>query len=82
MTFKEFWKLPENERPAAFSKLSSRDKMLVRQQQASVGTPQVIPCNGCDFRIGITAACAAYPDGLTADLIKAAMEHCEYRETH
>ncbi len=82
MTFKEFWALPEDERPAAFSQLSPRDRMLVRQQQTSVGTQRFIPCNGCKFRIGITAACEAYPEGLTADHVREAMKRCEYRETH
>ena len=82
MTFGEFWALSEEKRPAAFSKLSPRDRMLVRQQQASVGTPQVIPCNGCEYRIGITAACAAHPEGLTADHVREAIYHCENRETH
>ena len=82
MTFKEFGDLPEEEQQSAFSELSSKDKMLVRQQQTSVGTMHYIPCNGCEFRIGINAACAAHPGGLTADIIKAAIKHCEYRETH
>lgn len=82
MTFKEFWALPEAERPAAFSKLSPRDRMLVRQQQTSVETAQTIPCNGCKFRFGITAACEAHPEGLTADHVREAMKHCKYRETH
>lgn len=38
MIFKEFWALPEEERPAAFSKLSPRDRMFVHKQQTSVGT--------------------------------------------
>lgn len=82
MTFKEFCDLPEEEQQSAFSELSSKDKMLVRQQQTSVGTMHYIQCNGCEFRIGINAACAAHPDGLTADIIKAAIKHCKYRETH
>lgn len=33
MTFDKFWELPEDERAKAFSQLSARDKMGVRQQQ-------------------------------------------------
>lgn len=81
MTFDEFWELPENERAKAFSQLSNRDKMGVRQQQISYNIDS-IPCNNCKFRIGITLACEAYPDGLTADRIKSVMKHCEYVEKH
>ena len=80
MTFEEFWNLPEAKRATAFKELSSMDRMLVRQQQSSIGTVRVIPCNECKFRIGIMLACEAYPDGLTSNRIKSAMKHCEYVE--
>ena len=81
MTFDKFWKLPESERPKAFSQLSNRDKMGVRQQQISLKI-DIIPCNDCKFRFGITAACEAHPEGLTADHIRTAMKHCEYCDAH
>ena len=81
MTFDEFWELPEKERAKAFPQLSERDKMGVRQQQISYSI-ESIPCNDCKFRFGITAACEAHPEGLTADHVRDAMKHCENRETH
>ncbi|MBE6005602.1 MAG: hypothetical protein E7238_00260 [Sarcina sp.] len=81
MTFDEFWELPEKERAKAFPQLSERDRMGVRQQQISYSI-ESIPCNDCKFRFGITAACEAHPEGLTADHVRDAMKHCEYRETH
>lgn len=81
MTFDEFWELPEKERAKAFPQLSERDKMGVRQQQISYSI-ESIPCNDCKFRFGITAACEAHPEVLTADHVRDAMKHCEYRETH
>ena len=81
MTFDKFWELPEDERAKAFSQLSARDKMGVRQQQISYSIP-VVPCNSCQYRMGITAACAAHPDGLTADHVREAMINCEYLEMH
>lgn len=78
MTFEEFWKLPKDQRATSFKELSPRDRMLVRQQQSSVGSERFIQCNECKYRIGSTLACEAYPDGLTADRIKAAIKHCDY----
>lgn len=82
MTLEEFWNLPEDKKATAFKELSSKDRMLVRQQQSSIGTERVISCNECKFRIGITLTCEAYPDGLTSDRIKSAMKHCEYVDRH
>ena len=51
MTFKEFWDLPEEEQQSAFSELSSKDKMLVRQQQTSVGTMHYIRVMVVNFEL-------------------------------
>lgn len=73
LTLREFWQLSEEERCKRYKDLSDHDKLGVRITMPS-GPPVHVPCNECANRIRGKPACKAFPDGLTADHIRAVME--------
>ena len=75
LTFKEFCKLPYEERAQRYSELSDHDKFLARCSELTDAKHLFkIPCNSCIHRIKRTLKCEAYPDGIDADHIRAVME--------
>lgn len=68
----EFWSLPTfEERCRRYAQLSDHDKFLVRCSMPP-GPEIWIPCNDCKYNLGY-AKCEAYPNGLSADHIRAVM---------
>lgn len=70
MKYEEFWKLPEEKRAEGYKELSDHDRFRVRTSIDNTPYDTFIPCNTCRYRLGITCACKAYPEGLTGESIR------------
>ena len=76
MQFKEYMALSMTQKEERYDELSEKDKLRLRMSSAIPRTPR---CNDCILRSRkIPLVCAAHPDGLTADMIRAAEKECSY----
>ncbi len=74
LDIENFFKLPDEEKEAAYNRLSRHDQLGVRMA-ISVPGDIFIPCNVCKHRIGRSFSCKAYPDGLPGDAVRERVEN-------
>lgn len=75
LTWRDFWKLTPEERLERCGELSEHDAYMVRLTDPGLPrNPPEVPCNECIHRTEGKPYCAAFPDGLTADHIRAVMQ--------
>ena len=71
----EFWRMPLEERIERCKNFSQHDSFRLRISDPGSSHSPWVPCNDCAYRLGLNAACKAYPQGLTAEHIRAVMDN-------
>lgn len=71
LTAKEFWMLSPEERQKRCGELSEHEAFAMRLMDPHL--PVSLPCNNCKYYTGY-AKCKAFPDGISADHMRAVME--------
>lgn len=70
----EFWRLPLEERLERCKSFSPHDSFRLRITDPGISANSPwIPCNDCIHQITMSPACKAYPDGPSAEHIRAVM---------
>lgn len=70
--WKQFWKLPLEERFKWCETFSAHDAYRLRMTDPGMpAKPVYIPCNDCIHRLTGKPACKAFPNGQSADHIRA-----------